>query len=323
MSFTAVRQIIARDLEALDDCIRQALHSDVPLVSEMGSYLVEAGGKRIRPMITLLVAGALGAENNDARVPLAAVIELIHTATLLHDDVVDASALRRGRRTANDVWGNRAPVLVGDFIYSRSFQLMVSVDRPAVLAVMADATNAIAQGEVMQLLQCHQPETTEEQYFAVIERKTAALFEAAARLGALVSDCPTGTLAAMGAFGRNLGIAYQLVDDVIDYQADASDSGKNPFDDLSEGKMTLPLLVALRNADSATREVLADAVRTGNTGALPDVLAAIESTGAITYTAARAREYAASAADNLHSLPPSAYANALRQLIELTVERQA
>lgn len=322
MSLTAVRQVIARDLEALDDCIRQALHSDVPLVSEMGGYIVEAGGKRIRPMITLLVAGALGAESN-ARVPLAAVIELIHTATLLHDDVVDASALRRGRRTANDVWGNQAPVLVGDFIYSRSFQLMVSVDRPAVLAVMADATNAIAQGEVMQLLQCHQPETTEAHYFAVIERKTAALFEAAARLGALVSDCPPATIDAMAAYGRNLGIAYQLVDDVIDYQADASDSGKNPGDDLSEGKMTLPLLVALRNADAATRAALADAVRAGNAEALPGVLAAIESTGAITYTAARAREYAASAVMHLGSLPSSPHANALRQLVELTVERQA
>jgi octaprenyl-diphosphate synthase len=322
MSLTVVRQVIARDLEALDDCIRQALHADVPLVSEMGSYLVQAGGKRIRPMITLLVAGALGAEAAE-RVRLAAVIELIHTATLLHDDVVDASALRRGRRTANDVWGNQAPVLVGDFIYSRSFQLMVSVGRPAVLAVMADATNAIAQGEVMQLLQCHQPDTTEAQYFAVIERKTAALFEAAARLGALVAEASVETTEAMAAYGRTLGIAYQLIDDVIDYQSDASDSGKNPGDDLSEGKMTLPLLLALRDADAATREALAEAVRAGHVGALPAVLAAIESTGAITYTAARAREYAAAAVSHLHSLPPSAHAHALRQLVELTVERQA
>jgi len=322
MSLTAVRQVIARDLAALDDCIREALHSDVPLVSEMGGYLVEAGGKRVRPMLTLLVAGALGAESAE-RVRLAAVIELIHTATLLHDDVVDASALRRGRRTANAVWGNQAPVLVGDFIYSRSFQLMVAVGRPEVLAVMADATNAVAEGEVMQLLHCHQPETTEAQYFAVIERKTAALFEAAARLGALVADSSPEMVQTMAAYGRELGIAYQLIDDVIDYQSDAGDSGKNPGDDLSEGKMTLPLLVALRNADVTTRASLAAAVRAGDATALPGVLAAIESTGAITYTAARAREYAASAESRLHSLPPSEHVNALRQLLELTVERQA
>jgi octaprenyl-diphosphate synthase len=322
MSLESVRQVVAQDLLALDDCIRSALESDVPLVSEMGNYIIEAGGKRIRPMLTLLVGAALGADPR-VRVQLAAVIELIHTATLLHDDVVDASSLRRGRRTANDVWGNQAPVLVGDFIYSRSFQLMVAVERPAVLSVMADATNAIAQGEVMQLLQCHQPDTTEDQYFGVVTRKTAALFEAAARLGALAGDCTSAAMESMAVFGRSLGVAYQLVDDVIDYQARADESGKNPGDDLAEGKMTLPLLVALREADLPARTTLAEAIRSGAREALPEVLAAIESTGAIAYTAARAREYAASAAAEIDSLPPSVHANALRSLIELTVERQA
>jgi octaprenyl-diphosphate synthase len=321
-SLSSVRQLISSDLDALDDCIRQSLRSEVELVNEMGSYIVEAGGKRIRPMLTLLSARALGATGNSC-IKLAAVVELIHTATLLHDDVVDASALRRGRRTANAVWGNQAPVLVGDFIYSRSFQLMVEVARLEVLDVMAQATNAIAEGEVLQLLQCHQPDTDEAMYFQVIERKTARLFEAAARLGGLVADCAPGEAKALAGFGFNLGIAYQLVDDVIDYSTEADESGKNPGDDLAEGKMTLPLLQAMRMAGPELRASLAEVVRSGDAAGLATVRLAIESTGAIAYTAARADEYAARAGHFLEVLPPSAHVDALRQLLRLAVERSA
>lgn len=322
MSLAAIRDWVADDLKALDDCIKASLNSDVALINDMGRYILEAGGKRVRPMLTLLAGRALNCHDG-AHIKLAAVVELIHTATLLHDDVVDASALRRGRRTANDVWGNQAPVLVGDYIYSRCFQLMVETGRLEVLDIMAKATNAIAEGEVLQLLQCHNSDTDEAAYFAVIERKTARLFEAAARLGAVTAGATIAQQNALGDFGLKLGLAYQLIDDVIDYSGSASESGKNPGDDLAEGKMTLPLIKALQGCGIGERETLARIVREGDVGGLPTVRSAIESTGAIAYTAALAKGYASDAASALEGMPTSAHVSALRRLAVLAVERSA
>ena len=316
----AVQALAAADMAAVDALIRRRLASDVVLINQVAEYIVGAGGKRLRPMLLLLAAGALGHRGPDAH-QLAAVVEFIHTATLLHDDVVDESDLRRGRRTANAVWGNAASVLVGDFLYSRSFQLMVELDRVEVMRILADTTNRIAEGEVLQLLHVRNPDTDEAAYLQVIERKTAVLFAAATRLGALLAGADADTQRRMHDYGLNLGYAFQIADDVLDYASDAATLGKNLGDDLAEGKATLPLIHAIRHGDAATRARLRAAVEHGDTTALPEVLAAIRATGGLEYSRVRAADFAAAAADALDGMDGNAHLEALRGLAEYAVSR--
>ena len=316
----AIQALARDDMAAVDALIRRRLRSEVLLVNQVAEYLVNAGGKRLRPMLLLLAAGALGHRGPDAH-QLAAVVEFIHTATLLHDDVVDESSLRRGRRTANAVWGNAPSVLVGDFLYSRSFQLMVELERPEVMRILADTTNEIAEGEVLQLLHVRNADTDEAAYLRVIERKTAVLFAAATRLGALLAGADARTCDALHAYGLNLGFAFQIADDVLDYASDAAALGKNVGDDLAEGKATLPLIHAIRHADAASAARLRDAVEHGDADALPDVLAAITATGGIAYSRGRAGDYAGLAEAALDGLPRNAHVDALRGLARYAVDR--
>jgi len=321
----AIQALARDDMAAVDALIRRRLASDVVLINQVAEYIIGAGGKRLRPMLLLLAAGAPGgrggkAPGADAH-QLAAVVEFIHTATLLHDDVVDESGLRRGRKTANAVWGNAASVLVGDFLYSRSFQLMVELRRPEVMRILADTTNRIAEGEVLQLLHVRNPDTDEAAYLRVIERKTAVLFAAATRLGALLAEADAATCDALHDYGLNLGFAFQITDDVLDYASDAQTMGKNLGDDLAEGKATLPLIHAIAHADPATRARLRAAVETGDADALPDVLAAIRASASLDYSRARADEYAQRAQDALDGLADNPYVAALRGLARHAVER--
>ena len=316
----AIQSLARPDMAAVDTLIRQRLASDVVLINQVAEYIIGAGGKRLRPMLLLLAAGAFGRRGADVH-QLAAVIEFIHTATLLHDDVVDESDLRRGRRTANAVWGNAPSVLVGDFLYSRSFQLMVELQRPEVMRILADTTNEIAEGEVLQLLHVRNADTDEAAYLRVIERKTAVLFAAATRLGALLADAGPDACDAMHAYGLNLGFAFQIADDVLDYTADAGTLGKNVGDDLAEGKATLPLIHALRHADPATARQLRAAIETGDGDALPDVLAAIHAGGSLDYSRERALEHASRAERALDGLPGNPHLDALRGLARYAVDR--
>ena len=316
----AIQALARDDMAAVDALIRNRLASDVVLINQVAEYIVGAGGKRLRPMLLLLAAGALGHRGTDAH-QLAAVVEFIHTATLLHDDVVDESDLRRGRRTANAVWGNAASVLVGDFLYSRSFQLMVELDRIEVMRILADTTNQIAEGEVLQLLHVRNPDTDEAAYLRVIERKTAVLFAAATRLGALLAGADDATCNALHDYGLNLGYAFQIADDVLDYASDAQTLGKNLGDDLAEGKATLPLIHAMAHADEAVRNGLRSAIEHGDTDALPDVVAAIQSSGGLDYSRSRADEYAQAARAALAGLEDNAYVAALRGLADYAVRR--
>src|SRR5690625_2008146 len=289
-----ITALAADDLRAVDNFIRERLASDVGLINELGHYIVGSGAKRLRPLVVLLAARAAG-YTGDIHVNLAAVVEFIHTATLLHDDVVDGSERRRGRKTANALWGNAPSVLVGGFLHSRSFQMMVEVERMRVMQVLADATNAVAEGEVLQLIHCNDPDTSEARYFDVIERNTARLFEAAARLGAIVADRSRAEEDAFGAYGFNLGIAYQLVDDVLDYSADPAQTGKNLGDDLAEGKATLPLIYARDHADDESTTMLRQAIERGGTDSLSKVLATVEKTQALDYVRRRAKSFCKSA----------------------------
>jgi len=316
----AVNALIAEDMAAVDHHIQTELKSDVALIEQIGHYIVGAGGKRLRPVTLLLAAHALGYRGT-AHIDLAAVIEFIHTATLLHDDVVDESELRRGRETANGLWGNAASVLVGDFLYSRAFQMMVAVGNPRVMDIMAQTTNAIAQGEVMQLINSHDPATGEAAYLETITRKTAQLFDSAARLGAVLAEASPAGERGLGEFGLNLGIAFQMVDDALDYSADAKQMGKNAGDDLSEGKITLPLIYALQRCSSAEQKIIGDAVESGDRNAFPKIRRIIESTGALAYTCARAQEHAVVARQSLEAVPASSYRSALAQLADFSVAR--
>ena len=320
LDLPAIQALAAPDMAAMDALIRQRLASDVVLINQVAEYIIGAGGKRLRPMLLLLSAGALGHAGRDAH-QLAAVVEFIHTATLLHDDVVDESDLRRGRQTANAVWGNAASVLVGDFLYSRSFQLMVELDRLEVMRILADTTNTIAEGEVLQLLHVRNPDTDEAAYLRVIERKTAVLFAAATRLGALLAGADAATCDALHRYGLALGYAFQVADDVLDYASDAATLGKNLGDDLAEGKATLPLIHAMRHSDAATRAVLREAVEQGDTDALPQVLAAIEACGSLDYSRERARHYAREAEVALAGLGDNDFVAALRGLAHYSVSR--
>jgi octaprenyl-diphosphate synthase len=311
---------MAPDMLRVDAVIAERLQSDVALINQIAHYIVHAGGKRIRPRLVLLFASALGYDGPH-RYTLAATVEFIHTATLLHDDVVDESALRRGQQTANALFGNAASVLVGDFLYSRAFQMMVSVDRMRVLDVLADATNVIAEGEVLQLMNMHDPDTSVEAYLRVIRYKTAKLFEASARLGAVLADAPRAIEEACADYGRSLGTAFQLVDDLLDYEGDAGTLGKNVGDDLREGKPTLPLLVAMARGNADERELIRDAIRGGEQGRLAQVVEIVRRTGAIEVTRDAARKEADQARAALQALPVTPVREALLELCVRSVDR--
>ncbi len=320
LDLPAILALAAPDMAAVDALIRHRLGSDVVLVNQVAEHIVSGGGKRLRPMLLLLAARALGHEGADAR-QLAAVVEFIHTATLLHDDVVDESDLRRGRKTANAVFGNAASVLVGDFLYSRSFQLMVELERVEVMKILADTTNAIAEGEVLQLLHIRNPDTDEPAYLKVIERKTAVLFAAATRLGALLAGSDAAVQQKLHDYGMALGYAFQIADDVLDYSADESALGKHLGDDLAEGKATLPLIHAIQPADAAPRERLRGMLQEGDVDAMPEVLAAIAATGGIEYSRKRAEDYADAAERALEGLGDNEALAALRGLARYAVRR--
>lgn len=320
MPLETLRKLIAPDMAAVDRLIQDRLRSEVTLIDQMGHYIVNSGGKRLRPALVLAVAGACRYEGQH-HIELAAIIEFIHTATLLHDDVVDASALRRGRETANALWGNEASVLVGDFLYSRAFQMMVEVGDIRIMSIMAETTNTIAEGEVLQLINCHDADTTEERYLAVIRRKTAKLFEAGSQCAAVLAGQPQEVESALAGYGMHLGCAFQLIDDALDYGSTAAETGKNLGDDLAEGKPTLPLIHAMRNGTPEQAALLREAIEDGGLERIDAVLAAIESTGAIAYTARLAREEAERAARALEPLPPSPYKEALGALAAFSVSR--
>ena len=320
MSLDAIRDFLLADMAAVDEVIRQRLHSEVVLVRQVADYIIASGGKRLRPALLLLSAGALGYRGSHHR-ELAAVVEFIHTATLLHDDVVDESALRRGRPTANSLFGNAAAVLVGDFLYSRAFQMMVGVDNMRVLQVLADATNVIAEGEVLQLMNCRNPDVDESGYLQVIRYKTAKLFEAATRLGAILGGAPPEAEDAMAAYGVHLGTAFQLIDDVLDYSGDHAVIGKNVGDDLAEGKMTLPLIYAMKHGTPEQSGLIRQAIEQGGLDYLPEVLKAIQQSGALDYAKDQARAEAASACKGLEVLEPTAYRDHLQGLAEFAVNR--
>lgn len=311
---------IASDMEAVNKVIRQQLHSEVALVNQISEYIISAGGKRIRPTLVLLVANAYGYQGSHHHL-LAAIIEFIHTATLLHDDVVDESSLRRGRQTANALFGNAASVLVGDFLYSRSFQMMVSINNMRVMQILADATNVIAEGEVLQLLNMHDPDVTEERYLQVIRSKTAKLFEASAQLGALIAGANDAEIEACAEYGRSLGTAFQLIDDVLDYSGVAADIGKNVGDDLREGKPTLPLIYLMQHGDASQRELVRTCIENGDEQHFDEILGAITGSGALAYTRSAAQQAAARAAEAISILPNGQFKDSLLQLCVFAVDR--
>ena len=313
---------IAEDFEAVNRFILDHLHSGVPLVEKIGHYIVESGGKRVRPLLVLMAARSCGYQA-DSHINLAAVIEFIHTATLLHDDVVDTSDLRRGKATANAKWGNAPSVLVGDFLYSRAFQMMVELDSMPIMSVISNATNVIAEGEVLQLLNCKNPDVDEANYMKVILGKTAMLFEAASQTGAILAGASDNQISALQHYGRHLGIAFQLVDDVLDYQSSAEEMGKNVGDDLAEGKPTLPLIHAMREGSDAQRQLIRQAIRKGGLDDLEPIRQAVLETGAIDYAFAQATAQIEQAHQQLQLLPESGYRDALAQLATLAIERRA
>jgi octaprenyl-diphosphate synthase len=319
-SLQPVLDLIADDMDSVNGLILKKLHSEVVLVNQLGHYIVSSGGKRLRPALVVLSAGACKYEGDQHHL-VAAIIEFIHTATLLHDDVVDSSELRRGKETANALFGNEASVLVGDFLYSRAFQMMVEVGQMKVMEILSEATNVIAEGEVLQLLNCHDPDTTEARYMEVIHSKTAKLFEAASQLGAVLSGLPEDHERAMAAYGMHLGTAFQLVDDVLDYSASSDEMGKNVGDDLAEGKPTLPLIYAMQKGNEQQAGVVRKAIEQGGHDLIEPVLEAIEATGAIAYTEAVARSEAKKAMEYLESVPDSPYKNALMVLADFSVNR--
>ncbi|MFT7528466.1 MAG: octaprenyl-diphosphate synthase [Arenicella sp.] len=319
-----VVDLVSQDMRQVNQTIQTNLKSDVALINQLGGYIVQAGGKRLRPVALLLAAKAANPEQttiNSDQTLLAAIIEFIHTATLLHDDVVDESEMRRGRDTANEVFGNAASVLVGDYLYSRAFQMMVEVGSMRVMEILSRTTNQIAEGEVMQLINCGVADTTEQQYMDTIQSKTAILFEAATQLGAVITNQASPVENAMAKYGLHLGTAFQLVDDILDYTADAQATGKNAGDDLAEGKPTLPLINAIERSEGEDKTLLENAITNASKDNLEAVLRIIEKTGSLAYTARVAREQAKIAQDALAVLPESVYKDALMALAEFSVER--
>ncbi len=311
---------MADEMAQVDAVIHRRLASEVVLINQISNYIVSAGGKRIRPLLVLLFARALGFQGHE-RFEMAATVEFIHTATLLHDDVVDESDLRRGRKTANAIFGNAASVLVGDFLYSRSFQMMVSVNRMRVLDVLAEATNVIAEGEVLQLLNMHDPDITLDAYLRVIRYKTAKLFEASARLGAVLAGVNASSEESCAAYGRCLGTAFQLIDDLLDYEGATAQLGKNVGDDLREGKPTMPLLLAMQAGTEDQRQLIRHAIEHGEVERLDEIVEIVRSTGAIEATRKAAQDEARKAEDHISSLPPSQFKEALLYLCVQAVER--
>ncbi|WP_199610832.1 octaprenyl diphosphate synthase [Flocculibacter collagenilyticus] len=321
MDLEQIRQLTKPDMNGVNKLIFDQLNSDVALINQLGMYIVNSGGKRIRPLLTVLAAQAINYQGQD-HIKLAAIIEFIHTATLLHDDVVDESMLRRGKDTANALFGNQASVLVGDFLYTRSFQMMVELNRMPVMQVLANATNVIAEGEVLQLMNCNDPDTTEDSYMQVIYCKTAKLFEAATGLTAVIADLPEEVSLALSAFGKHLGTAFQLIDDVLDYTADVDELGKNIGDDLAEGKPTLPLLYAMQHGTEQQRTLIRDAIEHANgMEHLDEILTALQQTGALAYTQQKAEQEADKAIAALAIIPDSEHKEALVALAHLAVNR--
>ena len=320
MTIEEVYQLVEADKLSVDNVIRHRLHSDVALVNQLSHYIINSGGKRLRPILLLLSARAFNYKGYH-HIPLAAVVEFIHTATLLHDDVVDASEMRRGRDTANAIWGNEASVLVGDFLYSRAFQMMVEVGSMPVMEVLANATNVIAEGEVMQLMNCHEPNTTEETYLEVIRYKTAKLFEASSKLGAIISGRSAEDIDSLARYGMHLGTAFQLVDDILDYSESSEQIGKNIGDDLAEGKPTLPLIYVMRHGNSKQVEIVRTAIENGGRERIDDVIEAVMDTGALEYTARAAEKEVEKAISFLDVLPDSKYKQAMITLAEYSTSR--
>lgn len=322
MDINQIRTLSDNDMQAVNQLIQQQVDSEVALINQLGFYIVNSGGKRLRPLLTVLSARAMGIENNDHHT-LAAIVEFIHTATLLHDDVVDESTMRRGRETANAIFGNQASVLVGDFLYTRSFQMMVSLKRMRVMEILSEATNQIAEGEVLQLMNCNDASTTEARYFDVIYGKTARLFEAATQLSAVLTDQPAEIEIAMQEYGKHLGTAFQLADDILDYMADSEEMGKNAGDDLAEGKPTLPLLYAMWHAENEEDALLIrEAIEQSN--GLPHltrIQSIMAATGALAYTRTCANKEVQMAIDSLDAIPDSPYKDALVSLAHISVER--
>ena len=322
MPLEDIRSLVRTDLTAVDAMIRARLKSAVPLVDQVAEHIIAGGGKRLRPLLCVL-AGRACAIESDKHIEAAAFIEFVHTATLLHDDVVDGSQKRRGRATANNIFGNQASVLVGDFVYSRAFQMMATVGSQRVMEIMSDATNVIAEGEVLQLMNAHDPDTTEQRYLEVIYRKTGRLFEAGAEVAAVLAGAPAAQQAALARYGKHLGIAYQLVDDVLDYRSDPATRGKNLGDDLAEGKPTLPLLHALRHGNDEQRALIRLAIEQGGLAQLGPIVEAIEATGGLDYAAGFAKAETVQALAALEGLPETPYSRALASLARLALDRTA
>lgn len=316
-----MHSLLEADMAEVDRVIRARLHSEVALVRQVSEYIIHSGGKRLRPALVVLSANALGYQGNQHH-EMAAVVEFIHTATLLHDDVVDASDMRRGRDTANALFGNASSVLVGDFLYSRAFQMMVSVKSMRVMEVLSDATNIIAEGEVLQLMNCNDPDIDEAAYLRVIRYKTAQLFEAAGRLGAIINGSPRDVEDAMGSYGMHLGTAFQIIDDVLDYSGDTELIGKNVGDDLAEGKPTLPLLFAMKNGTAEEAEIIRNAIRKGDASDFQRILGIVQRTGALTHAQQQAEAESALAQAAIATLPGSQYKEALLELSAFAVTRE-
>jgi len=321
-SSAAVLALIADDMAEVDRVIASRLDTGVPLVRQVSAYIISAGGKRLRPALLLLMAGALGFRG-EQRFNLAAVVEFIHTATLLHDDVVDESTLRRGRPTANESFGNPASVLVGDFLYSRAFQMMLDADNMRVMQILAEATNVIAEGEVLQLMNMHDASLDEEAYLRVIRSKTAKLFEASTRLAAVLAGTDKEVEEACATYGQALGTAFQVIDDVLDYAGDANETGKNVGDDLREGKTTLPLILAMQRGNAEQRALIKTAIEAGDTTQLPQIVAIVRETGALDATRTAAAAEAQRAIDAIQGLPVNLHSSSLLQLAAQLLERRA
>ena len=311
---------VEAEFRVVNECIMEQLHSDVSLVENIGNYIIDAGGKRLRPLLVLLSAGACRYKG-EQHIPLAAIIEFLHTATLLHDDVVDTSDLRRGRPTANAKWGNAPSVLVGDFIYSRAFQMMVNIGHMEVMRTLSSTTNMIAEGEVMQLINVRNPDISEADYMEVIGSKTAILFEAATHTAGLIANAAAEQLQALQTYGKHLGLAFQLVDDLLDYTGDAATMGKNVGDDLAEGKPTLPLIHAMAHGTPEQVQLIRQAILTGGLETLDQVLTVVQESGALEYTMQRAKEHAQKAVDAIKTLPETPHRQAMIALAEQSVSR--
>lgn len=320
MSIEYIKSFIARDMDIVDDVIREKLHSQVILIRQVSEYIINSGGKRLRPALVILSAGAFG-YSGKFHYTLAAIVEFIHTATLLHDDVVDESQLRRNQETANALFGNAASVLVGDFLYSRAFQMMVEVDNMRIMQVLADATNTIAEGEVLQLLNCREPNVTEESYLQVIRFKTAKLFEAASRLGAILGNATREEEEAMALYGMHLGTAFQLIDDILDYSGNNNDIGKNLGDDLAEGKPTLPLIHAMRTGTEQQANIIRKAIENGGQDGFEPILDVIQKTDALNYARRSAEKETAVAIAAIQFLPESENKKCLLDLADFAVTR--